>query len=317
MSRLWNNVVSRLWPLPPGAIGLVFGKDRVVAVRATREGEDYCITHLVEEVLPFSLFTNAAPRKEDCASLSQAMQRLAASIPQSYWPLQISLPDPAAIVQVMEFDSLPQTPRERAAIAQFRLEKEYPALKQMQCSTQVLSTEGEKGLLLAVFLQRAWLDCVNSACRAAGFVPSVMDISINHLFNRFYEVIQTTSGDGVLVAVEQDSWSILIWDGSHRPRFVRSRWRDESAGTDEEYELVVQDVERLIMSYVLRQPGRRISEVYLCAGEDDRESMAARLDKRMSIPCIQLDASEKISVAPGLSMRCMSPGTLAAAVTRT
>jgi Tfp pilus assembly PilM family ATPase len=307
---------ARLWPLPPGAIGVGFSKNSVFAVRALRQADDYCLTHHAEEVLPFPLFTNAAPREEDCASLAQAMQRLAASIPQTYWPLQIALPDPSAIIQVMEFDSVPPTPHERAAIAQFRLEKEFPAMPQMQCTTQVISKEGEPGLLLALFIQRAWLDCINSACRVAGFVPSVIDMSVSHLFNRFYDVIQTTSDDGVLLSIEPDSWSILFWDAAHRPRFVKSRWRDASAGTDEEYEDIAQDVERLIMSYVLRVPGRKIDGIYLCAGEDDRASLAARLDKRMQMPCVQLDVSENFSMAPGLSSQFIPPGLLAVAVPR-
>ncbi len=316
MSRLLSNLKTKLWPLPPGAIGLGFSKNSVIAVRALREADGYCVTHFAEEVLPFSLFTNSAPREEDCTSLAQAMVRLSASIPQTYWPLQIALPDPAAIFQVMEFDSIPQTPNERAAIAQFRLGKEFPAMPSTQCTTQVISKVGEQGLLLALFIQRAWLDCLNDACRAAGFIPSVIDITINHLFNRFYDVIQTTSDDGVLISIEPDTWSILFWDAAHRPRFVKSRWRDSNAGTDDEYELIAQDVERLIMSYVLRVPGRKIAGINLCATDDDRASFVASLDKRMHIPCVLLDASEKFAMAPGISIQSISPGMLAVAVPR-
>ena len=288
-----------------------------MAVRTAQEGAGYRITHVSEEPLPFTPFANSAPRDEDCATLTLAMQRLAASVPQAYWPLQIALPDPAAIFQVMEFDSLPDTPAERAAIALFRLEKEFPTLPQMQCTTQVISKEGEQGLLLTIFIQRAWLDCLNSACRAAKFVPSVIDISLSHLFNRFYDVIKAGSGDGVLISVERDSWSVMIWDSAQRPRFVRSRWRDTSSEKNEEYEAIVQDVERLIVSYVLRVPGRRIGVIYLCANGDDREPVVARLDERMQIPCVQLDATGSFFVTPGLPMQNISPGVLAAAVTRT
>lgn len=316
MSRLLNNLKARLWPLPPGAIGLGFSKNSVMAVRALREEGGYRLTHIAEEVLPFSLFTNAAPREDDCACIAQAIQRIAASIPQTYWPLQIALPDPAAIIQVMEFDSLPPTPHERAAIAQFRLDKEFPALPQMQCTTQVISNEGEQGLLLALFIQRAWLDCLNDACRTAGMVPGVIDISINHIFNRFYDVVRATTNDGVLISIEPDTWSILFWDAGHRPRFVKSRWRDTNAGTDGEYEDIAQEVERLIMSYVLRVPGRKIDGIYLCAGDDDLTSLAARLDKRMQMPCVQLDVMENFSIDPGLSLLYIPPSVMAVAVPR-
>jgi len=288
----------------------------MVAVRARYDGAGFRITHAAEERLPFVPFAKSSPCDEDCAILVQAMQRLAASVPQTYLPLQIALPDPAAVLQVMEFDALPEAEHERTALARFRFEKELPKMTQMQCATQVISKEGERGLLLAIFIQRAWLDCLNNACRAAGLVPSVIDISISHLFNRFYGVVKAGSGDGVLISVEPETWSILFWDGDQRPRFVRSRWRDTSTGKDEEHEVIAQDIERLIVSYVLRVPGRRIGGIYLCANEDDRASMVARLETRMKIPCVQLGATENFSVTPGLSMQKIPSGVLAAAVPR-
>lgn len=116
--------------------------------------------------------------------------------------------------------------------------------------------------------------------------------------------------------MEPDTWSILFWDGAHRPRFIKSRWRDSSAGTDGEYETIAQDIERLIMSYVLRDPGRKIVGICLSAAEKDRRALAARLDKRMRMPCHHLDASEKFSMAPGLSMQSISPGMFAVSVPR-
>lgn len=288
----------------------------MVAVRAVRKVDGYCIAHIAEEVLPFSLFTNASPREDDCACLAQAMKRIAETIPQTYWPLQIALPDPAAIFQVMEFEALPQTPHECAAIAQFRLEKEYPTMPQMQCTTQVISEEGEPGLLLALFIQRAWLDCLNNACRTAGIIPGVIDIAISHLFNRFYDVVQRTSNDGVLISIEPDTWSILFWDAAHRPRFVKSRWRDTSTEMDEEFEVIAQDAERLIMSYVLRVPGRRIDGIYLSATAEDRAVLAERLDRRTQIPCVRLDTGDNFSTEPGLSLQYIPPSMLAVAVPR-
>jgi hypothetical protein len=285
-------------------------------VRAVREGEGYCITQVAEETLPFSPFSNSIPSKEHCTAFNQAIAKLVLVIPQDYWPLQIALPDPAAIVQVMQFDSLPPTAHERESIAKFRLEKEFPALTQMQCTTQDISKIDKPGLLFATFIQRSWLDCIRESCRSAGLVPSVIDISICHLFNRFHDVVMATSDDGVLISVEQGSWSILFWDGDHRPRFVRSRWLDISTGKDEEYELIAQDVERLIMSYVMRVNRRKVSGIYICADEEDRVSLANLLDKRMKIPCVQLDVTGRVSAMQGVSLMDIPMGAIAAIMPR-
>jgi hypothetical protein len=307
---------TKMWPLPPGTIALGFSGERAVAVRAKRTDQGYCITHAAEEQLPFSPFASSAPSEADCEILTQALGRLIAAVPQAYWPLQIALPDPAAIFRIMEFDSLPETPLERAAIAQFRLDREFPAVMPMQCSTQVISKEGEKDLLLALFIQRAWLDCLHVACGSVGFIPNVTDTTLNHVFNRFYENFKLTFGDGALILIESDAWSILFWDNECRPRFSRSRWRDKNKEKDVEFEMIIQDIERLIVSYVLHIPGRKIGGVYLCANKLEHADLVARLDKRMKIPCVQLDVTDGCFVPDELTKLNIPIGILAASVAR-
>lgn len=316
MLRLWNRYLGKIRPAPPGTISLGFSGNSIVAVRAVREVDHFCISHMAEEKLPFSPFVNSVSIAENFEILSQAMRRIAELVPQNYWPLQIALPDAAAIVQVMQFDSLPVAEYERESIAKFRLEKEFPTLTPMQCTTQDISSVGKPGLLLTTFFQRSWLESLNTACRNAGYVPSVVDISISHLFNRFYDLFTAASGDGALVFVEQGSWSLLIWDADHCPRFVRSRWIENTTELNDEYDLIVQDVERLILSYVLRDHRRRVEGIYICADVKDRVPLAALLDKRMKVPCVQLDVNDGFSVLQGLSMDHIPSSVLAAAVPR-
>lgn len=316
MLRLWNRILGEIRPAPPGTISLGFSGNSIVAVRTVGVRDRFTISHVAEEKLSFLPFINSAPSADDFENLSQAMRKIAELIPQSYWPLQIALPDAAAIVQVMQFDTLPDSECERESIAKFRLQKEFPSFTQMQCTTQDISRVGKPGLLLATFFQRSWLDCLNSACGDAGFVPGVVDISISHVFNRFYNIFKAAPGDGALISIEHGSWSLLIWDGDHRPRFVRSRWIENTTELDVEYELIVQDVERLILSYVLRVHRRRVEGIYICANEKDRASLAGLLDKRMKMPCIQLDYTDGFSMLQSLSMDHMPSGVLAAAVPR-
>lgn len=308
-------MAAGLWPASPVAIGLGLSGNRVAAVRVERAGDGYCVTHAAEERLPFIPFRGLAPRAEDAAIFAQAIQRLAMAVPQGHCPLQIALPDPAAIFQVLEFDTLPGTAQERAAIARFRLEKEWPAVAQMECAFQVLNEEG-RAMLIASAVQRAWLDWLREGCRTAGFAPGVADIGLSHIFNRFHDVIAKGKGDGVLISIEPDTWSVLLWDQDRRPRFVRSRWRDSGSEEDEDYGAIAQDVERLVRAYVLASPGRRIDGIYLCANEAVRAPFADRMNARMSAPCILLDMAEEFSGAPDISIRDISPGVLAAAIQR-
>lgn len=313
MSRSLNKLAGMLWPAPPGAIGLGFGNKSAVAVRVERAGGGCRITHIAQEALPFTPFRGTAPRADEAAIFAHSLQRLAGAIPQGHWPLRIALPDPAAIFQALEFDALPAAARERAAIGRFRMEKESPAVAQMECAFQVVNEDAGRSVMIASAVQRAWLDCLRAGCRAAGFVPAVIDIALNHLFNRFHDTIAAGEGDGALISIEPDAWSILFWDQARRPSFLRTRWRDAQGGKDGDYETIAQDVERLVRAYVLAAPGRRIDGIHLCAGEDCRAPFAERLNARMRAPCIHLDAAQGISAAPEIAIRGISPGVLAAA----
>lgn len=315
MLRLWNKFTARVRPPGTSALGIGIRGNRVVAMRVEPIENGRCITHVAEERLPFMPFRDPSPRAGDADILAQAIQRLAKVVPQAHWPLQIALPDSAAIFQVMEFDSLPKAVSEREAIARFRMEREFPAVAKMKSSFQMLGEEEGKALLLALAVQRDWLDCLLDGCRAAGFVPGVADIGMNYIFNRFHDVF-AAGEDGVLVSIEADFWSVLFWDKGVRPRFFRSRWREAGFEIDADHESIAQDVERQVRAYALSFHGRRISRVYLCSGNAEHVSFAARLNARMQVPCTQLDMTEGFFATTEMSARDISLGALAATIPR-
>jgi protein gp37 len=139
---------------------------------------------------------------------------------------------------------------------------------------------------------------------------------VNHLFNRIHDSIIETKGDGALISIEAESWSILFWDHTHRPRFVRSRWRDSRDRNKADYEIIAKDVERLVRAYVLAEIGRKIEKVYLSAVEEEGAEFSRCLDARMRVPCVYFNVTKEFTVATTVSIRDAVPGVLAAAVSR-
>jgi len=312
---LWSDLAAKLVPASTGTIGLGFCGDRIVAVCVEREsGRANRISRIAEEQLSFVPFLDSKPNIEATAALADAIKKLAENIPQTYLPLQIAIPDPAAIFQLLEFDVIPETELERSAIAKFRLEKEFPSMTQMQCATQVVSAAGEKGMLLVLCIQQAWIDCLKKACHAAGYVPSVIDTSMNHLLNLIDE--KATRSDGLLISIEADTWSIVFWDAKRRPRYARSRWRDKSVSSEEEYEVMAQEIERLTISYVLRMPGSNLKEILLCANGVDCVPLKSLIDQRMKLSCTHLEIAKGFILEPSLSIGGIPAGVLAATVQR-
>lgn len=316
MLPLLNKFLSKIWPQPPGILGLSLSANSVLSVRVKQNGGNFELIQFDEQKLSFKPFADTNPLEENYLNLEQALIDLSNRIPQTYWPLQITLPDPCALFEVMEFDELPQTEEDRIAIATFRFQKEYPTMPEMRCVTQVVSQDKGAAVLLAQFVRLDWLELLSRACRAAGLVPSLVDVSINHIFNKNYEIIKATKGDGVLVSIDRDYWTILIWDDACRPRFVRSRWRDSDLVVDQEYEEIVRDVERLVVSYILRVAGRKIGSIFFCTSTVDQVSLVSRLAEILNIPCIKISAVDQYSVSTSISVAELPHSLLAVAVPR-
>ncbi|MBI3560343.1 MAG: hypothetical protein HY080_01305 [Gammaproteobacteria bacterium] len=315
MLHSWNKFASRFWPAPAGGLALSFVGDHVMVVRCERTAHDQQITHQITEPLGFLPF-RSTPRAEDAKTMTEVFQEIAVAIPQGHWPLQIALPDPAGVFEVLVFDSLPASARDRAALARFRLEKDWPMITQMECVTQALGKASEKELLLVVAADRQWLELIRNACRRVNWVPRVMDMTVNHVFNRFYAHFAQSSHDGVLIIIEPDYWAVLLFDTTPNPRFFRTRWRDTVGLQNSDLAIIATEVERLVRAYVLAEPGRKIEQLYIYANESDRILFAASLDTRMRVPSQHLDASRGFVFAPGISPCSLTPSVLAAAVPR-
>lgn len=316
MSRLWNKLQAQVWPAPRACIGIELAGDRLIAIHTELLGEVWNVTHMAEVQLPFVPF-RGVPRAEEISALAQALDHLAGSRHQAQLPIQFALPDPAAMFQVLELDALPGTVQERNALARFRLEKEWSAAANMECATQPLGDDQGRALLLVMAVDRAWLDCLRSACRVAGLVPSVMDMTLCHIFNRLHERLSVEASGGALLVVEPHAWTLMLWDRATRPRFVRTRWREVAISQVPDHEAIAIEVERLVRAYVLAAPERNVSGLYLCAADADLAPLVACLDSRMRTPCVRLSLGQGLTFAPGIEEGVLSPGALAAAVLRT
>jgi len=301
--------------MPAGVLGLGFVGDRIHAMRVAQGGARWHVTHVATEQLSFMPF-RAAPQASDAAALTHALRRIATAIPQGHWPLQITLPDPVGVFDVLAFDTLPTSARERAALARFRLEKDWPVVAHRDCITQDMGKTGARSLLLAMAVDRSWRDLVCTACRDVGFVPTAMDLNINYVFNRFHDRFAQSKHDGVLIVIEADYWAVLLFDNTPRPRFFRTRWREPLSNPASDHGVIVMEVERLIRAYVLAEPGRKIEEMYVYADDTERSAFAAQLDARLSAPAQQLDSSEGFLLAAGMTMDSLVPGLFAAGIPR-
>jgi hypothetical protein len=296
-------------------MGIELAGERLVAVHAEKIGEAWHVSQVMEDRLRFVTF-RGVPHADAIAELAQALERVIGTPPRAQIPIQLALPDPAAMFQVLEFDALPGTTHERNALARFRLEKEWSAAAKLECVSQPLGDDKGRALLLVLAVDRIWLECVRSACRMARIVPHTMDMTVCHVFNRLQESMDLVSGGGALLVAEPHSWTLMLWDNVRRLRFVRTRWR----GTENQppdHETIAMEIERLIRAFVMAEPERNVSGLHICAADAEFAMFTACLDARMHTPSVRVKLGTGLSFAPEIEEWAISPGALAAAVLRT
>ena len=315
MSRLLNSFSRVFWPQPDATMTLGFVGNTLHALRVSKSQDKLQLTHCAKvemNIIPFREQIQAS----DLNALSDAMRRIAVEVPQKQASLQITLPDPAGVAEILEFGQLPASVSERCALARFRLEKDWPQVSRMECIAQELGNAKGNMLLLAMAFDRSWLYAIKTAARQAKLIPSLMDLNTNYVYNRFYPRLQLSGHDGAIIMLEPDYWSVLLYDKTPRPRFYRTRWRDSHVDISADHEAIVQELERLVRAYVLAGAERRVTDIYVYATASEGILFAEKLNVRMSSPCVQLAVDDGIVAKEDGLLKNVDPATLASAVPR-
>lgn len=277
-------------------MGLGLGREAVYAAHATRNGEGWRIDWVKGERLPITLF-DGTPTPEILPALTVAVARLCGDVKNAFVPIQVALPDPMVSLAVFELDELPKTDRTRIELVRWRFGKELHRGNQaIECTCQDLGVENGKHLLLGLAVDSEWLRTLKQAFAAAGIITSVIDMSVCHCFNRFYEVLTGDGQGGALIALDPEVWTLCIWDSSGRLRFARSRWRAEAANGGATYSQIATEVERTIIAYVGGE--RTVAHLYVTGDPEDIENVSASLDQRMNEECVRLPVDKGFTGDP-------------------
>jgi len=308
---LWNKLASRIAPPVAESLSLGFSGSRVVAIHARADGNRPSLLACETHELPFMPFRDV-PSEADRQALIEILKIVAARQRQTYLPIQIAIPDPDALVQLLRFDTLPANRRELRELVRFRLQKEWPAGIGIECTYQPLGRAQDHEQVLGVSIRQDWFDFLKSACVTASLSVGVMDLSVFHLYNRFYDQIAGRSCGAALLDVSAHSWSLLCWDRQFRPQLMRSRWRP--AGPDSGIETIVTTVERMIRTYSVANPDQAVEMVYLCAHHRERELLAHTLAMRFQQSCVPCDPLDGVDVGDTAMPEEFSYGAVAAAI---
>ncbi len=295
---------------PKASLGIALGTREIFVVRLVATRQQWFLDWSRREKLSIPLF-QGAPGVETAAALTAALTKACGAAARAFIPVHVALPDPVTAVSVFELEELPAARVAQQALVQWRFAREvYGDDRPLSCASQSLGQHDGKHLLLGMALDTPWLDSLHQAFRDAGIVPWSLSPAGCCRFNRFHPLLTAEARSGALVSLDLDTWTLSLWDGDGRLRWLRGRWRDETFA-DGGYDAIAVEAERFILSYVHSGSRRHIERVYV-AGGDETVELTAALDRRLRERSIPLTAEEGAPAAAGTKKT--TPGLLESAL---
>ncbi len=297
------------------SVGIAVGRREICAVHIEprRAGARRYTIHSAQ--LSCELF-GGSPTLEAESALASALANVAAPAKQRFVPCHVALPDPMMMFSVFALDALPKSEKLRRELVHWRLAKEYSTGDAaLDCAHQRLGEEQGKHLLLGQGVDKAWLQCIRQALRRAGVTPWSINMGASYRFNQFHDRFASDKHGAALIALDPDSWSVLIWDAAARPRLARARWRVIADEEAEAYDVIALEAERSILSYVRAGKDNPVARVYVTGSASELAGFTAALDRRLREGCLPLALNGADPVeGRKIEDHALAPLTLAAAV---
>lgn len=301
MSPSWNSPraaasgAARLagWLRPAPALGLALGREALAAAQLEPARHGWYPRRTLRVPVRAALFEGAAGSAAQ-AALTAALREVWAAFGRAARTVQVSLPDPAVSLRVLELERLPGSRRLQSELVRWRFAQELARdAAGLHCAHQVYGERAGRVLLLGLAADAAWVRLVLEACRAAGLLVTTLDMDACHRHNRLAGALCAPDRPGVLVALQPESWSLAAWDDAGRLRHVRSRWRGlpaaaESVDGADELERLAEEAKRTVRAHAQTSSAQQPLTVAVFGPPEEAAPLAARLDERLRETCLRL-----------------------------
>lgn len=308
MSPSWTKVLRTA---PARMAGIAIGRDHVVAVVLTGKGGQPALHSHHSQPLPARLFDGSPDAAAEDA-LARALLAVSAEFRELYAPVHVALPDSVLRSTVFELDQLPKKAQLRQSLLRWRFARQWQRSEDsIDCRGADLGPDGAHHLHFGQGGDSAWLACVRRALARAGVSPWSMNAAAVYRYNGFHD--QVAGAAGALLALDPDSWSLLLWDDKARVRQVLTRLRDSQAGGDEAA-VIADEAERAILSYVQADSRRHVGRLHLAGSRIDTTALAGVFDARLREPVRVLRADAGIDAKFEALLDGLAPLALVAAL---
>jgi hypothetical protein len=299
-------------------LGVALGRRALWFVQ-TRSGDKAAKVESCGRIPVEGWLFSGTPTDETVSKLALTLAPVLKNLKNTYFCVQVALPDPLVKFEVFELEKLPPrgSPTSEFLNWRFKADPKGPAAS-LAVASQVLGEQDGKFLLLGMAVEKAWLDALKRVFHGAGIPVSVTDMALCHRINFFQSAFREKGTGGALVTFEPEYWSLAVLDKEARPRFMRSKWweGDPKKLKDIPLKETIVEIERTIRSYVYAAKDRSVETLFVAAPDEWLSPLLEALNENSAGGCVGLPLKNRIQADPGLSMESVPPSAVAAAVQR-
>lgn len=200
------------------------------------------------------------PAKDIGNTLYEALSPLAKEINGELHPLHIVMPDTVIRSATFELDDLPKSKPMLASLACWKSSTEFGrAEDELECKTTNLGVVNDKHLLFVQAGDRFWLDKIRDSLHSSEIIPWTINSAAFFRFNHVMQ--QRATPASALLSVDEDCWTLQLWDADNRIRLTVTRVR-RSNGCDD-HGIITNELNRVLLAWRHKAADIELNTLYM------------------------------------------------------
>lgn len=241
-------------------IGIALSRTRMSVVEMESQGAQQVVRRTKYYELATPLFHKETGDDLN-GSLYEIVSTIADGIKDKSCPFNVVIPDIAMHSSTFELDVLPRSNRTLSSLACWRMAKETGRPEdELECQFNVLGTEQGKQLLYVQAGDRYRLDQIRRAFKRSGIIPWQLNSASFYRYNTL--IAKGIAPSSAMLSIDDDSWTLLIWDKNNRIRLTMTRMRRNQPCADEAL-LIGKELTRVVRAWLVNMPETEFNNLYL------------------------------------------------------
>lgn len=274
-------------------LAIIFEQHAISAVHTVMVGQKQEIDWVEKVDILQPMFTGK-PGEKLIVELEAFFCMVSEKIKGQYTHIHIAIPDTAAWTGFYMLDSIPSDKEQIRALACWRIAKQFHLEEEkLFCDFQQVGEVNGQTILMVAAIERVWQELIQHCLQHAGLPAASIDLMINYQF-QFLRNEEKSDG-GVIINVTSEYWSLLIWDETGAPRFIRARWRESSLPCKPgDLMDFCSEIIRTLLIYCHQNMSDDVNKVFIVGSTDEeRDHLVEHIQKQMA-DSITFPSAERI-----------------------